>query len=209
MLLAGAHAKAPGFAESNLAWLPPEAGTDFWFSPGVTRCRQGTSSHFISLDTSGSKLPNTGYLSLLPGQRLARPRTFSHFIILPFGPLPRVNTGQTRFCSGIKRGLVPFYRAPQNPPPGSHQFPVRQEENRRRHKHPKSARGSPVLRRSKERSDEPRPTSGLPGWWLGIRALTDQQLPGKSSPEQRMVELMQERRINCVTEKEVQKRERP
>lgn len=115
--------QAPGFAESNLASLPPEAGTDFWFSPSVARGRQGTRSRFILLDTSGSKLPNTGYLSFLPGQRLARPRTFSHFIILPFGPLPRVNTGQTRFCSGVKRGLVPFYRAPHNPLREATSFP--------------------------------------------------------------------------------------
>jgi hypothetical protein len=47
-----------------------------------------------------------------------------------------------------------------------------------------------------------------PAKWLVDRVLADHQFREKQ-PEQWMVELMQEGRINCVTEKETPKRERP
>jgi hypothetical protein len=53
-----------------------------------------------------------------------------------------------------------------------------------------------------------REASGYPAKWLVDRVPADHQFRGEQ-PEQRMVELMQEGRINCVTEREAQKRERP
>jgi hypothetical protein len=60
----------------------------FLIFPDLTRGPTGHPLHLILLDTSGSKMQNTGYLSLLQGQRLARSRTFSTLIILPFSRLP-------------------------------------------------------------------------------------------------------------------------